>query len=281
MKAFLKSELYKVCHSPTFWIALLVGFGTSCLTLYHACTWKRQFLEQAMFGTSYEGLSLVMFWLGGSNISMGNMIFYIIFPLLSTIPYSWSLFTDINSGYVNQILTRSNRKSYLRARFLVTFLAGGAAIVIPMVLNLMMTAWVMPSVTPSVLLLSPPIEGQFLSHLFYKNNALYIVAVLVTEFFWGGTLACIGLTAGLFVHSAVVSVLMPFLIMFSYSFIQGALTAPEEAYTVRKLETDPFMLLQPWESSAAPAWYLIIILVFLIIFTYITYSVRGNSNEML
>lgn len=281
MNTTLRSELYKMYRCPTLWVSIIVGCGISFITFYYAYAWKREFFNVAPYGTSYEGLSLVQYWIGGDNISMGNTIFYTVLPMLSTIPYCWSYWNERQSHYVNHLLIRIPKKVYLLTKFFVVFLSGAIAVLIPMFLNLIMTAWVMPSITPSVLLLSPPTDGEFLSRLFYKNTLFYIVFVFVVEFLWGGTLACVGLTASTFMHSALGAVLAPFIIFIGGSFIQISITSSVNSYSVEQLETNPLLLLQPWASACAPLWYVVIVIVSLFLLAYVFYLMWGNKDEML
>lgn len=53
-----------------------------------------------------------------------------------------------NSGYMRQMLVRAGEKSYLTAKFLATFIAGGLAMVVPLIINFMLTAMFIPAITP-------------------------------------------------------------------------------------------------------------------------------------
>lgn len=46
------------------------------------------------------------------------------------------------------MLVRAGEKSYLTAKFLATFIAGGLAMVVPLIINFMLTAMLIPAITP-------------------------------------------------------------------------------------------------------------------------------------
>ncbi|MFR3037766.1 MAG: hypothetical protein ACLTLY_02965 [Agathobacter rectalis] len=56
-----------------------------------------------------------------------------------------------DSGYMRQMLVRAGEKSYLTAKFLATFIAGGLAMVVPLIINFMLTALFIPAITPCLL----------------------------------------------------------------------------------------------------------------------------------
>ena len=49
---------------------------------------------------------------------------------------------------MRQMLVRAGEKSYLTAKFLATFIAGGLAMVVPLIINFMLTALFIPAITP-------------------------------------------------------------------------------------------------------------------------------------
>ena len=49
---------------------------------------------------------------------------------------------------MRQMLVRAGEKSYLTAKFLATFIAGGLVMVVPLIINFMLTAMLIPAITP-------------------------------------------------------------------------------------------------------------------------------------
>ena len=52
--------------------------------------------------------------LRGANPAAG--FFFVVLPLLVLMGYAWSLASDVRSGYVAQVLTRSTRGEFYKAR---------------------------------------------------------------------------------------------------------------------------------------------------------------------
>ena len=57
---------------------------------------------------------------------------------------------DRKSGYIKNIYTRVSKRRYLMSKYLAVFLCGGLAVVLPLVVNLGVTAVILPSHLPEI-----------------------------------------------------------------------------------------------------------------------------------
>ena len=283
MKAMLITELKKMFDSRTLQWAILIGMGISLINVLENYNLTRWFydVQSNLNLPSYGTLSIFHNWINGAQETVGELVYFTVFPVLAAIPYSWSLRSEIRDGYIEQILTRGNKKKYLMAKYVSVFLSGGVVIIFSMVLNFMMNAWFLPT-CPTLHILVGGGDGLFLSRVLFARPMLYVLLCLVTSFIWAGTLACLGLTISLFLKNTVVIVLAPFLVFFSGSMISAALTKPStEIGIVENLVTDPMQLLHAMTLDYNPAWYVWMMLLLLLSLVSVVYFYQGVRDEML
>ena len=80
---------------------------------------------------------------------MGDGAYYTLFvrliPILATIPYAITYYTDNKKGIVKNYYSRTKKINYLIAKFIAVFTTGGTAAVFPLALNVFASAAVLPS----------------------------------------------------------------------------------------------------------------------------------------
>ncbi len=284
MKRTLVNELEKMIHSRTLLFSFLIGVAVSSANVVENYRLTKWFLglQELNHVPGYGTLNIYTNWINGANMGMGAAVFFVIFPLLAAIPFSWSLQSERHSGYTNQLLTRSAKKNYLMAKYIAVFLSGGISVCGAMTVNFMANAWILPLVEPMHILVRGG-DGMFLSRLLFTKPMIYIFLCLLTSFVWAGTLACLAMTVGMLIKNTVMLVLVPFLLIFGGSFLVNALTPVRNAATgfLGKLTVNPLQLLQAVTLNANPAWYVWSIQLGLLILVSALYFLRGMRDEIL
>lgn len=280
MKNMLAAELKKMFHCRTFLWSIIIGTAISFINVIENYFSAQSFYEN-VFLPGYETLSILHRWIDGSQMTAGEIVFFTVFPLLAAMPYCWSLQSEKQSGYANQLLIRRSKRTYLAAKYVAVFLSGGFAVVSAMALNLLANMWILP-VCKTLPVLVGYGDTVFLSNILFTKPWLYLFLCSIKSFFWAGSIACLGLTVSLFIHNAVVSVLFPFAVFFGGSFLIDGFTPPSsDASFMGRYEISPMQLLHAMTLNSNPAWYVwTILLVFLALVTVI-YCVRGGHDEML
>ena len=278
MRKELRIECQKMIKSRTLAFSILFGVAITLINVVENYTLKRWFLGVPVKMPGYATLSLFTNWIDGSQSTAGEMIFFTVFPLLASLPFSWSLLNEKTSGYTNQILTRSTRINYLSAKFIAVFLSGGIVISVAMSLNFAINAWVLPA-TPTTPQITASGDGHFLSVLLMTLPALYVVIRILTCFVWGGILACLSLVISLFLHNTVLTVLSSFILMFGGSILSETLAHTTSGQTGH-FETSPLQLLHGITFNYNPAWYVWTIMLGLLAIELSVYFVRGTRDEM-
>ena len=67
-------------------------------------------------------------WVGGDDLSLAAALFYALLPVGAALPFGWSYCTEHKSGYLKNIYTRVDKKTYLAGKALAVFLSGAGAV---------------------------------------------------------------------------------------------------------------------------------------------------------
>lgn len=119
-------------------------------------------------------------------------VFYILFPLAAVLPYSWSLCAEKNSTYLENIYTRIERTRYLTAKTIATFSSSFIAIAIPLTINIVVTACLIPTFETdiSAVMYNGIDTGRLWSSFFYNQPIAYCVLFTLLASVFGGLWAC-------------------------------------------------------------------------------------------
>ncbi len=213
MSSIYKLELCRAFKNKRFYFALCLGL---LIVVLHLVLW----LPNSIFANKniINGFptSTYFVWICGNTISWQGYLYFVMLPLLATIPYGYSMFEDRKSAFMKQIITRCGKKDYYKAKFIAVFLSGGTVVIIPLIMNLLITMMFLPSFCPD------PSEGLYgignstmLSGLFYSHPNIYIGIYIIIDFIYAGLFASISiLVSELTEHKFVVEIAPLFIYMF-------------------------------------------------------------------
>lgn len=259
MKSNIRAELWKAVHNKMLYAALAAGVIISMLNVIENIPVVKDITEWLIgvvknnrsCSRSYQGCSLFINWIAVNCSSLGYSIFFFTWPILATIPYGWSYFKERTSGVYNQLVSRTSRKVYFFSKFLATFVSGGIAVSLPLLLNLLVNALVCPYYVPQALSSMTPIfNGSFLSELFYTHPWVHGILWCGIDFLWGGTAACICLTVGTKLRHLVMVILTPFAFL---AVLDGAMTTLQRM-KMWNLELSPLKLAAAATMNQNPGW---------------------------
>lgn len=227
MLSMFKFEFKRAITSKRLFFALMIGVGITLWHLFQNVLPMHKFLA---FGAS-EGMlphSVFSKWIGGESHNLQPTLYYILFPILAALPYADTFYTDIQSGYVKQIFTRSKKTNYYFAKYLVNFIVSGTVVVIPLLINLLGSAVILPSIIPQVSSGFYGIGPESLwSELFYTNPYLYIYFYLFIDFIFAGLLSSIALMLASYLSNKFLVIFSPFIIyilVYTFTNVLGAHT---------------------------------------------------------
>lgn len=256
----LKSELWKLFHSPMLYISLLIGFSFAMLDVWinigKVQGFINSFLRQISNGMPYNGhIGYSLFILSmpyGGGTEFASSMFYLIWPILATLPFGWSYFQERKSGLYNQIVTRGGAGSYIVAKYLAVFTGGGIGAALPVLFNLLANALVLPYAIPNSLdPLGPIVNGHFLSALYFTNPWLHGIIWCGVTFLFGGVTAGLCFLLGTRPRFTLVVLLTPFLLYFGTYMLERL---AESFVRSQRLELSPLMLANVATDYPNPEW---------------------------
>jgi len=208
MVRMIQFEYKRFLRSNTIWYTLAFSLIISIWHMLELIIRSKPFIH-------LEGkLPLIQSFLGGDCQTGTPEVFRILVPLLAAIPFSWSYFEDYRSGYLKTVFSYTGRAAFLYVRYLVTFILGGAATVLPLIFSLILCAAYWPNYQPIIYELhGGPLATQFLAPLFYNEPFLYILFYILLMFIIGGACAGLGLFIGVMAKKRIQIYALPLLLI--------------------------------------------------------------------
>lgn len=157
-------------------------------------------------------------WIGLHITSASASILYFVFPLLAALPFLSSLYSDKTSGYAQQVVSRCGRGRYLFAKHAAVFLSAFAAVLLPLLADLAVTACLFPALPPE------PASGlaslgsrSAWAALYFAHPILYILVYALFDSAWIALFVSAFLPLSRYMSFYVEALLLPeFIYMFLY-----------------------------------------------------------------
>ena len=239
MKSMIKLELKRAFTSRGLLLSLAIG----CLiAVIHVIF---NVVPAARDLNGYMALNLPMsdpawlysYWMGGNGNDVEGYLFYLILPILATLPFADTFFTDCRGGFVKNVCIRVRRGRYYFAKYLATVLSGGAAVVLPLALNFLLSCLLLPSLAQQAAAsFSGICDISPFSGLYYTLPLVYVLIYLVIDFLFAGLIASLALVTSQVVENRFLVLLSPFLI---YLFVFSLCNL------IGEVSWEPFNFLQP------------------------------------
>jgi len=227
MKPIMKIELSRAFKSSGFYTSLFTG----CVIAVAHCIlnvfpYALRLTEYVAYNKPmmYPGW-LYSLWIGGNVSTMPSYLFFLIIPLLASLPYGDSFFTDVKGGYIQNVCIRSNRKDYYRAKYVSAFISGGSAVSIPLVLNFFLCALLLPALRPEVASGTNAIhESSTFPYLYFSMPLLYVAVYVLIIFLFSGLFSALSLLSSYYVGYRFLVLISPFIVYLFLMSLFGLLT---------------------------------------------------------
>ena len=204
--------------------------------------------------------------------SVFAFLYFLILPILASLPFADSFFQDAKGGFIQNICIRKNRKYYFHAKYLAVFLSGGTCAALPLLVNFLLCCLVMPSMKPepaaSTSLLGPT---STFSDLYFNHPMLYVFLFLFIIFVFSGLIAGLALPVSYHVGYRFLVLIAPFMIyIFIIAFFK-LLDLPQ---------WQPTNFLRSWYGEYNTLWPISIELLALFLITFFSFSARGGKEDI-
>ncbi|MBP3457718.1 MAG: ABC transporter permease [Lachnospiraceae bacterium] len=205
MKRILRFEVKRAARSKGF----LISLAMSCFIVI---------LDFALFNRMYAGSRAVHnaleAWIGTDFQFAYNSLFYVLFPIIATLPFAGSYYTDLQSGYIKNICTRVSRKNYYMAKYCSTFLFAAIAVMLPLVLSLFLCMGIYPMRRPDKLLFITAgiIDVNLMPEIFNLYPFVYCILFILIDGVFAGMISVFSICIAERVESFFSAIAVPFAI---------------------------------------------------------------------
>lgn len=222
MKEILKEEIRRGIKSKGMIMALLIGviISVAHIVQYQIPAHHMNLnLEFDKFPMLYP-LTVADTWLGGNSFNIESFLYFLIMPIIAVLPFGTSFFADGESGFIKGLYMRVSRKQYLYSKYIATFVTGGIAVTIPLVLNLVGAVILLPNLLPPTVLTHNGIcAANVFYEVYFSHPIGYIVIFLCFDFLLAGVFACTALACSFITDYKVIVVVCPFFIQLAIHVI--------------------------------------------------------------
>ena len=273
--ALLRIEVERAFKSRMFWLMLLLGIIITGIEFVIAPLRYSKDIIGAFDGNIGNTINTVFnswFFSLQKNAIPLRQLYIMIMPLMAVFAYGYSAVSDIKSGYIENIYTRIDKKYYLIVKCVVSHIAGGIVVVVPLLRNLIACSMILPSVKmQAVVGFYEPRGFSLLSGVAYTHPYIYIFIELMTIFFYTGLFTTFSVMLSQIVPVYFITMIFPFLLNYFCYIIQGFFNL--EKYNPIRIMTVGY--------SYSNTLLNLIIEYIIIGITFAVYMYRGMHNEVL
>ena len=225
LSALVAIEWRKLLRCKPFWVVLAIGIVCATMAAVGevASYLQEEPARASMMEYTYQqpfALSPYTRWIPVDRIEFWANLFVFIAPMLIALAYSWSLRSELLSGYAQKLYVTVTRPRYYLSKALVTFVAGGLIVAVPLVIDFVILACFLPLYTPSIIDVTAfGIYSQVpLSQLFYQAPWAFVVVRLLIDFVLAGLWATIVLGLSLFLRNRIILMVGPYLALIALKY---------------------------------------------------------------
>ena len=264
MKRLLKNELIKMFSNIQ--IYLTIGIGT-CLTIILTCMQvhiravnEKLFMEYGMKGDLYYPSTVYNSFIGLDYLNLPALIFYTILPIMATLPFAASYYKEKKSGYLKNVLVKTDKNKYYISKYLMVFFSGFITILVTSLISLIITMMFFPALKPELVTQTYTIstlESMWFD-LFATHPMMYVLAYILLDSVFCGALALITLVISMFVNNLFIVYTGTMIICIIWDYV---------AKILNKVTLSPQIFLRPAQYINGIKFSNIMILFIIIIFT--------------
>lgn len=163
-------------------------------------------------------------WLGGELLSLPSYLYRLLLPVFAALPYAASYGNDVNNGYIRQLLIRTDKHRYLRAKLFVVWFGGGAASVLPLIFSFLLATTVLPFRGPDRSNQNMVGSAQIFGDLYANTPLVYLLLTSLLIFAFCGAMALIALFVSLYIKNTFLILVTPFTLYLGADVIARRIT---------------------------------------------------------
>lgn len=206
-------------------VLAIVAAAESVASYYATFNQTMEYVAYSFMNQFAEGAYTL--WMPMSVMRSIPNLFFFLAPLLVGLAWSWSWRGDVTSGYAALVLARTTRCRWLCAKTVAAFVAGGAVVAVPLLVNLVLVFCCVPAYQPDItdVVYTGLWTKVFLSELLYTCPAAYVAVRFVLDGVMAGLWATTVLGISYWARNRVAIVALPYLILIMIKYVSESLYA--------------------------------------------------------
>lgn len=220
MRQLIKIEIERAFKNKMFYLSLLFALTIVGFDIYKNMIMVRisditPIIENEKLAISCQIPNVFSQWTELSTKQFA-MLLHFILPILTALPYSMTIYSDIKKNYINNIAVRIDKQKYYFSKLFTQFIVGGAIAAIPAIVSLIAATICLPVIQPQAAAGFYHIASKNLlfGDLFILNPYLFCVIAIVIDFVGFGLINCIAYIFANLLNNAFMVILSPFIIYF-------------------------------------------------------------------
>ena len=257
MIRILKCELYRGFKSRGLLYSLLIGNVVVLLDFF-------TFVKTT--AGDDRVIPVVEAWIGTDYKLAYNILFYLLLPVIATLPFAGSYYEDLKSGYMKNICIKTSRANYYTAKCI--------AVVMPLLFSMMLCMSCYPSLRPEKLLFLTVgiLDEGFMSRTYNLNPTLYMLIYTLLDGVFAGIISMFSICVAEHTESYFSNVLSPFAMYIVIGALLESLGLGCWSLSV---------MLNPLQSLSNAVWRMVLVAVALIGFFVAWIMVKSKRKDIL
>ena len=171
------------------------------------------------------GITLFTNWIGADHISPAASLFYLLLPLIASLGYGWSYCSEVKSGYIKNVVTRTSKKNYFLSKYIAVFLSGGTVVAVPILLNTAVVSLFVPAIKPDVFYDVYYAEHPWstLTPLFYAHPVIYMLLKIIATFIFAGLISELCICVSFLSKNKFVTVFFPLFLFLFINYLSNTI----------------------------------------------------------
>lgn len=216
-RAVIRHQLFVSLHGAWFKFALLVSLVLSFAAAFESIALLSQRLAFDSFYLSHRSAWANWMVVNAQGGAIPT-VFFTIIPLLASVPYVWSFHSDRMSGYASQVISRSSRVSYLRAKMIAAFCSSALVAGAGLLANILVLLAALPANVPfyeDSIIIGVFTEDPF-SSFFYNVPFAYMLLYTIIDMMLMGCWAMCALGLSAIFKNRVSVMVVPYLLLYGW-----------------------------------------------------------------
>ena len=215
MKRLLKIELERAFRNKWLYITLFIELVLVIVDVSTVAIPARRAYEEFYIPLrDYQIPGAYCFWMLVHNSSIYKLCHFL-FPLLISIPYVSTIYSDIKGNYIYNITSRTNKKNYYISKLITQFIVGMTVVAFSLISSFILTAAVLPLEHPTKASAEYPLSVQkAFPQLFYNHTLIAVIIFIILESVIFGIIGCIGFVFAYLLNNMIMVILSTFIIYY-------------------------------------------------------------------